>query len=292
MASTLKVEDRPEVEELRSTYLTSRRMQFLTPETKYRYVRIVNKFLRETGGEVDRDHLLKFFDTLGKFSTGYQRWAYQVLKSFYDIVGLDWPLIPRDLPPEVEPNRPYLEQDEAEKLLTLAQNNPLDHAMLRLVLVTGIRKVELRELDLQDYSPPRIAVDTKKHGERRVRTLDVDTVNAINAYIEGPRSHWGRRWKDSPRSPLFLSPRGGRLPDSTLTKWFRRYADRLGKPKGCGMHSLRRTVVTFEASGGMDSMRLQKLHGWKSPRMPEIYSRLKPEVLEKEAYEANPLVRK
>jgi len=45
-----------------------------------------------------------------------------------------------------------------------------------------------------------------------------------------------------------------------------------------------------EAEGGMDSMRIQKLHGWKSSRMPEIYARLKPAKLEEESYGTNPLI--
>jgi len=40
----------------------------------------------------------------------------------------------------------------------------------------------------------------------------------------------------------------------------------------------------------MDAIRLQDLHGWKSSEMPAIYARLNPVKLEKEAYEANPLI--
>lgn len=272
-------------------YLTTSKVRYLAPESRYRYLRLVNSFLMYTSGELDRDTLLYFMSTLEEHSASYQKWAYQVLKGFYEVtLGKDsWPLHPRELPPSVEPKRPYLETDEAEQLLSLARPDPLDYAIFRLGLVTGIRKREIRELNLSDYNSPRLAVDTRKHGERRVRTLDVETVNALDDYIAGPRMFWDGKYKGRD-APLFLSPTGNRMADSTLGKRFGTYMRSIGKPKGTGLHSLRRTVVTFEAEGGMTDMELQKLHGWKSNKMPAIYARLKPAKLEKQAYEANPLI--
>jgi len=278
-------------------YVDSKKIQRLVPETQYRYLRVVNSLIMFTNGELNQESILAYFESLEeRNSANYIRWAFQVVRGFFKITRSEeeWNSLNidiGDLPGEVEPERPYLETDEAQMLLELAKADPMDYAMFRLDLVTGIRKRELRELNLSDYSPPRLKIETKKHGERRVRTLDVETVKALDDYIAGPRMFWNGKYRHSD-APLFLSPRGNRMPDSTLTKRFRGYMITLGKPKGCGMHSLRRTCVTWEASAGMDSMRIQKLHGWKSARMPEIYSRLKPEVLEKESYEGNPLIRK
>jgi len=287
MVTTLR--DKVKGSTLYEKYLSNPKLKYIAPESRYRYLRTVNSFLRYTNGDLSREKLVKFMETLGEHSVAYQRWSYQVLKGFYDCVGEEWPLHPRELPPEVEPERPYLETDEAQRLLELAKVNIIDHAMFRLVLVTGIRKGELRELNTGDYIPPRITIRTKKHGEKRIRTLDEETVKAIDAYVDGPRRYWEGKHRGL-GAPLFLSTRGARIPDSTLTKRFRVYMKAIGKPRGCGMHSLRRTCVTWESEAGMDSMRIQKLHGWKSSRMPEIYARLKPAALEKESYEGNPLI--
>ena len=276
-------------------YVDNKKIQRLVPETRYRYLRVVNSLLAYTGGKLNKEKISDYFVYLEENnSPNYIRWAFQVVRGFYKIVHSEeeWNSLNidmGDLPGETEPERPYLETDEAQLLLKLAGNNLMDYAMFRLDLVTGIRKRELRELNLSDYTPPRLRIETKKHGERRVRTLDVDTVKALDDYIKGPRTYWNgkHRGKDA---PLFLSPRGNRLPDSTLTKIFRGYMKVMKKPKGTGMHSLRRTCVTWEASAGMDSMRIQKLHGWKSARMPEIYARLKPAKLEEESYLSNPLI--
>ena len=276
-------------------YVENKKIQRLVPETRYRYLRVVNSLLMYTDGKLNKDSILEYFTSLEENnSPNYIRWAFQVVRGFFKIVRSEeaWNSLNidiGDLPSETEPERPYLETDEAQLLLKLAGNNPLDYAMFRLDLVTGIRKRELRELNLSDYNPPRLKIETKKHGERRVRTLDEDTVKALDDYIAGPRTYWNGKYGHRD-APLFLSPRGDRMPDSTLTKIFREYMKVMKKPKGTGMHSLRRTCVTWEASAGMDSMRIQKLHGWKSARMPEIYSRLKPEVLEKESYGGNPLI--
>jgi len=270
-------------------YLESDNLRYVDPQTKYRYLRLVNIFLRYIHDDFGRESLLGFLRDREELSPSYRRWEYQVLKGFYKVCNLKWPLHPRDLPYKGEPERPYLETEEAEKFLELARGDPLDYAMFRLALITGIRKRELRELNLEDYSPPRITIYTRKHGEKRVRTLDVETVGAIASYVAGPRKHWSGRYRGR-SGPLFLSPTGIRLPDSTLTKWFARYMRAIGKPKGCGMHSLRRTCVTWESNAGLDTIRLQKLHGWKSARMPEVYSRLKPEQIEREAYMGNPLI--
>ena len=221
---------------------------------------------------------------------GSVKWAYQILKGFYNETGKKWPLHPKDVDGGPEPKRPFLETEEAEAFMEMAKGNTQDYAMFRLVLITGIRKKELRELNVGDFRYPRISIETAKGGERRIRTLDDETADAIRKYVNGPRMIWGGR-NNKPDSPLFLSPTGRRLPESTLTKWFRRYMRMLGKPKGCGMHALRRTVVTWEAGSGMTDLEIQKLHGWKSSKMPSVYARLKPEVLEREAYEANPLIR-
>jgi len=277
------------------TYLNNKKIQRLVPETQYRYLRVVNSLLMYTEEKLTQEKISEYFVHLEENnSPNYIRWAFQVVRGFFKIVRSEeeWNSLNidiGDLPGETEPERPYLETDEAQLLLKLAGNNPLDYAMFRLDLVTGIRKRELRDLNLSDYNPPRLKIETKKHGERRVRTLDPETVKALDEYIAGPRLYWNGKYGRGD-APLFLSPRGDRMPDSTLTKIFRGYMRLIGKPKGTGMHSLRRTCVTWEASSGMDSMRIQKLHGWKSARMPEIYSRLKPEVLEKESYEGNPLI--
>ena len=289
MVSTLSTEYRK--------YVGNKKIQRLVPETRYRYLRVVDSLLMYTNGVLTQEKISAYFTSLeDNNSANYIRWAFQVVRGFFKIVRSEeeWNKLNidiGDLPNETEPERPYLETDEAQLLLKLAGSNPLDYAMFRLDLVTGIRKRELRELNLSDYTPPRLKIETKKHGERRVRTLDEDTVKALDDYIAGPRTYWNGKYgrKDA---PLFLSPRGNRMPDSTLTKIFRGYMRLIGKPKGCGIHSLRRSVVTWEAEGGMDTMRIQKLHGWKSSRMPEIYARLKPAKLEEESYEVNPLIGK
>jgi len=278
-------------------YVESRKIRRLVPESRYRYLRVVNSLLMYTDGDMSKEKVLGFLGELEeKTSPNYVRWAFQITRGFFKIVygeekWKDLEIDTDDLPSEVEPERPYLETDDAQQLLRLAKADPLDYAMFRLVLITGIRKRELRDLNLSDYSPPRIRIETKKHGERRVRTLDVDTVNALDNYIAGPRIFWDGKYKGRD-APLFLSPRGRRMPDTTLSKKFARYMRAIGKSKGCGMHSLRRTCVTWEAEGGMTDMKIQKLHGWKSSQMPSIYARLKPAKLEEESYEANPLIRK
>ena len=277
-------------------YVESKKIQRLVPETRYRYLRVVNSLLVYTKGDLSGEKISDYFVHLEENnSANYIRWAFQVVRGFFKIVRSEeeWNKLNidiGDLPREEEPERPYLETDEAEELLRQAKPTPLDYAMFRLALITGIRKRELRDLNLSSYSPPRLRIETKKGGERRIRTLDVDTVKALDDYIAGPRTYWNGKYGRGD-APLFLSPRGDRMPDSTLTKIFRGYMRLIGKPKGTGMHSLRRSVVTWEAESGMDVMRIQKLHGWKSSRMPEIYARLKPAKLEEESYQANPLIK-
>jgi len=279
--------------ELLSIYTGSKRVQRAELETQYRYLRAVKRFLKFTEGDLSEESITKFLHHIeDEVSPTHARWVYPVLKGAYEEWDQKWKLHPKDLPYGGKPSRPYLETHEAEQLLSLARNDLLDSAMFRLVMITGIRKRELIDINMGDFHPPVINIITRKHGEDRVRTLDQETVEVINRYVNGPRKVWDRKWKGRGDSPLFLSHTGIRFPASSLTKYFRRYMDVLGKTGSIGMHSLRRTVVTWESLAGMDTMRIQKLHGWKSPAMVEIYSRLKPEVLEKEAYAGNPLIKK
>jgi len=283
-----------DVRSLYKEYLETLTRRQVNPETRTQYLRVIDSFLKTTDWDLSREAFLNYLKFLQTSKTAnHIRWNYEIIHGFYKVLGVKIPVDLKELPQATEPQRPYLETDEAEKLMEMAKSNITDYAILRLVSVTGIRKRELRELNLSDYDRPRLIIRTRKHGEQRIRTLDEDTLDAIDAYVNGPRTIWdGNPRKPKTDEPLFISPTGIRLVDSTLTKKFAMYARALGKPMRTGFHSLRRSVVTWEAESGMNDMEIQKLHGWKSNQMPSIYARLKPAKLELASYAGNPLIKK
>lgn len=136
---------------------------------------------------------------------------------------------------------------------------------------------------LIDYSSPHLVVRTAKGGDRRVRTLDDDTITALNSYLAVRKS------KDP---HLFVSEQGITFSVTTLGNRFRKIARASGFDKHIGLHAMRRGVTTWLFQAGMRERELQELMGWKSITMPSQYVQLVPGVIEEKAQALHPFSKK
>ena len=269
-------------DELYSQYTSYLNFLSLSEETKYQYLRVVDDFLYQSGGNLTRDSVLRYMRKHEPKSGTYRRWIMYILKSLFENAKVEWPFAKRELPKLSKPYQPHLRVADAEKLIGVAKSSPLDHVLVRLDAVTGARRKELSEVLVDDYSRPYIRIRTAKGGEERIRTLDPDTCNAFSVYLKQRRS-------SSPY--MFVSAQGVPLTPQTLSVRFRRLAQQVGFKKGTGWHAVRRGVVTWLFEGGMREREIQELIGWKSIAMVGKYTQLSPGAMEEKATGIHPFFR-
>jgi len=275
------------------------RIRNLSRMTRTRYLQQVEDFQRVVGvkDSYSTEDVEKYLATLeeeGK-SSNYRRWCFFVLRSFYDV--MDWPWFTRKQekrlrPRAEEPKQPYLRLPEMQRVVETTEyhteasdsKTPMVQALLRIAVLTPIRRMELQRLDREDYQRPLLRIKTRKGGEARTLTLDEKTCTLLDTCL-------ALRKDQDPA--LFVSNLGRRISLPTLTLIFRQLLEGLGLYKpGMGWHSVRRGVATMLKKAGMDEAEIQEYGGWRSRGMVARYVRLEPPEVEDKAKHVHPLIKR
>ena len=252
--------------------------------TIYRYIRVSRLFLEFSKGNLTREEVIRFINSMQGSSSTYRRWVVYALKGLFKAAKRDWVLDRREMPKLSKPNQPFLNLEQVESILDLAKDKPLHYALFRLMAALGCRREELvrmRDYDF-DYAKSQILVRTAKEEDNYIRTLDAQTCEILKLYLKSQGS------RTSNQVSLFLLPTGRPVSISYLASLFRTYATKLGLDKGTGWHSFRRGLVTWLYEGGMREKELQELMGWRSPEMPSRYIRLSSSEVDKKALGIHP----
>ena len=255
----------------------------LTPATVEQYTKVarwyeayckVNEASRETRGAV-----LGFIDSRVS-STTYKRWAINILKSYFVFLGIAWPLSRKEVPKPSPPKQPRLTMEEAAMMLKKLRH-PRDRAILRVLMVTGMRSGELCGLKRSDFKPPHLYLELEKTGGKAVRLLDKETVSTVQQYLKVRKD----------KIPyLFLSSTGIKLYPQLLGYMFKKYC-RIGGVEEKSPHSSRRGVASMLYDEGLGLKEIQDFVGWKRIETAARYIKLRPEAVAKRGLEVNPLVR-
>lgn len=239
-------------------------------ETYNRYRYLVQNFITFTKKEdgYNKDDIVSYSVHLKRNGCcdSYRRTIFYVLKIFYQSNKLLWDFRSKEAPPESTPVTPDLSQSDAFKILSLSKKKPRDYAILRLAIILGLRRIEIRNLDRKDFRPPEIYIDTAKRGNPRIHNLDAETVSILNNYLSKRTDNF---------EPMFISKNKKRFSLVALSNVFTKYKDFAGvKGDHIGMHSIRRGVVTWLYNSGMREAELKQHLGWKSPEMVTRYIQL------------------
>ncbi len=164
--------------------------------------------------------------------------------------------------------------EQAEHLLRCVRNhwfgsrfaNARAHATIGAFIFTGIRKSELRNLELADVDLPRrlISIRGGKGSKDRIVTIPPQLAGILADYLR-ERTHLVA--KDCPY--LIVGKAGGRLSDKTLRRMVRRA--RVASGIYFAPHLLRHTYATLMLEGGCDLFSLSKLLGHSSLNTTAIY---------------------
>lgn len=190
-----------------------------------------------------------------------------------------------DLPKRVKKfERKPLSEAKAEELLTEAEatGSPRDNAIIKLLLNTGLRTIEVVRADIKDMQ--RIGDDMVlyvqgkgQNSKNNFVPLSADTYAAIVDYLNA-------RPSACPEDPLFICAgnrnKNGRLTTRTISGIARRHLDAVGLTNNYGernssytAHSLRHTYgcAILKATGSVEDTRLLLRHVSSATTQQYVY---------------------
>jgi len=161
-----------------------------------------------------------------------------------------------------------------------------NYAIVRLENSVGLRRGEIRNLNISDYRKPHLRVKTLKGGRIVYRSLDPETCRALDEWIRIRRR---KRRQEDPDALFIRGTHGPRLSLGGLSYVFAEVRRRAGidKPRA-GFHASRRGRVTDLNRHGVSAPQLTEEWGWKSPQTVNTYIRLSKREVEKAIQEAHP----
>lgn len=187
-------------------------------------------------------------------------------------------------PPKVEKKEiKFLEEKEIEILILELARAPVQQAtMIRLFLLTGMRRGELCGLEWRDidfdkkvlsirrasqYLPDKgiYAKDPKTNSSKRSMPISSTTVELLRnfkAWQDHLKEQYGADWNETDR--LFTALNGTPIHPDTVTGWFHDFVKRTGLPE-VTVHGLRHTFITLLISKGVDVVTVSNLVGHSMP---------------------------
>jgi site-specific recombinase XerD len=255
------------------------------------YARILTQYL-ELNSEPEpfqRENVLSFLSV--KRREGCRgntlRLNYYALKTFFTTFQKPWPFDKSEVPERSETYTPFFTPEEMAKMEASARAmGPRYYALVRLENAIGLRRTEIRCLNVDDYRKPKLRVQTAKHGEYVERELDPTTCDALDEYLGGR----GRLRRVADANAMFVRGlRGPRLSLRGLNDIYKRIRDRAGIDKErASFHAARRGRITDLYERGMKEAELTKEWGWRSDQTVKTYVKLSKKHVEEKLRSIHP----
>ena len=226
---------------------------------------------------IRREHVESFLVDLGErrspstVATRY-RGLQQLFKWLLEEEEIDRSPMERMKPPTVpEAPVPILSDDELKRLVKATQGREFDdrrdHAVILLLLDTGMRRAEcagLRVSDI-DLGGHDVALVTGKGARPRACPFGAKTAQALDRYLRARRQHaWAER-----SDALWLGGKGP-MTDSGIAQIVKRRGELAGLSP-IHAHQLRHTFAHQWLAGGGSEGDLMRLAGWRSRQMLQRY---------------------
>jgi len=191
--------------------------------------------------------------------------------------------------PERLPN--VINEEEAVKILeSCPANTPnglRNRAIMELLYSTGIRRRELVNLNLSDFSPERreLAVIKGKGGKSRIVPVGEYAIRFTEAYVKLIRPWMAR---DNETALFVSSTTGKRLSLKSLDKFIQKIIKQSGITKRVTPHTFRHSMATHMLRSGADLRHIQAILGHASLTSTEIYTHLTREDLKQALKKCHP----
>jgi site-specific recombinase XerD len=273
-------------------------MKRQSPYTVRGYRDTLNSFVKYTGAATLADVTLAKVESWIMTGTTQHQWSpvtsrgrikYMILFAKWlvsrghlelnPLEGISLPSIPKKIPRS-------LSREQAEQLLRFARNFPFQtefegaraYAILATFIYTGIRKRELRELELRDVDLENgiLAVREGKGAKDRMVAIPPQLALVLREYLKHRRSP---RFQQLPYFFVGATALGG-----VGNEAIRRLVKKLRDASGIyfAPHMLRHTYATLMLEGGCDLFSLSKLLGHADIKTTTVYLSASVRHLQKE----------
>ncbi len=198
---------------------------------------------------------------------------------------LDLPKLGQRLPKYV------LNETEAETILSQPDvTRPVglrDRAILETFYSTGMRRMELVNLQTHDLDRERgvVTIRQGKNKKDRVIPIGARALAWISKYLFEVRPEFV---VDFSIGTLFLTSKGNDFSGSTMSLLVRRYVDRAAVGKTGSCHLFRHTMATLMLEGGADVRFIQEMLGHSNLETTQIYTRVSIRKLQQVHTETHP----
>lgn len=164
---------------------------------------------------------------------------------------------------------PIISEDELRALLKATDGRGYeqrrDHALIRVLLDTGVRVGELVNITLEDLDLKRREIRVVGKGSRpRFVALGAKSIEALDRYLRERRRH-----VNEAETALWVGIRGP-LRESGVAQMLRRRGAEAGV-ENLTPHRFRHTFAHQWLAGGGNEGDLQQLAGWRTPQMLQRY---------------------
>lgn len=188
---------------------------------------------------------------------------------FNPALEVDLPRMEHRLP------RNVLTADETEQILMMPDlTDPLglrNRAMLEVLYSTGVRRAELRGIDIADvsFAGGTIFVRQGKGKYDRVVPVGERALSWIQKYLDDVRSVFANEYSEN---ALFLSQEGNRISKDMVTMIVTAYRKAAGITKKGSAHMFRHTAATLMLENGADVRYVQALLGHRELSSTQRYT--------------------
>jgi integrase len=222
----------------------------LSPASRRSYRQAAKRFLRFSGGSLDRDRLLAYVRHLqaqGYSPNTIRRFDLVAVRGLFRASGNPWPLKSWELPTVSERDvfAPALHPDLIVGMVTAVKSGRVtreDGALVALAVTYGLRRIELAGMTPDDLDPERglLTVRTAKRGRERVHLVP----EIIAPYL----AHLGRP----------LTPRD-------VSAVYYRVESAAGIPRMAevGWHAIRRSLTRGLLQAGVPEAAVRNFMRWK-----------------------------
>ena len=151
-----------------------------------------------------------------------------------------------------------------------------DRAMLVIFYGCGLRRNEVVHLNVSDVDFERKSLKVRKgkNYKQRLVPLHSSYLSILQIYIFDSRSKLIKPTKEKKEQALFLSVRGTRMVDQSLSIRLRKMLEKTQIDKHITLHTLRHSVATHLLQQGMSLEQIAKFLGHSSLESTQIYTHL------------------
>jgi integrase/recombinase XerD len=219
-----------------------------------------------------------------------RQWFHWMVKQghlpFSPAADIDLPKVPKRLPKAI------LSVEEAEAVLAVPNvytaEGLRDRAILEVLYSTGIRRMELTRLSIQDVDLHRGTVFVREGKGKKDRVVPIGdrALRWITAYRERARPTLLGGTADD--GTLFLNNKGNAIKPFHLTMLVGRHVEKSGVEKGGACHLWRHTCATLMLEGGADIRYIQQQLGHEDLSTTAQYTKVSIQRLKKVHTDTHP----